>query len=248
MSGEASSRAGIDLPGVQNELAERIIRTGRPVAVVLFSGRPLAITKLDSLAPAILEAWFGGTEAGNGIADVLFGDYNPSGRLTMTFPRNLGQVPVYYNSKNTGRPYDPARPDEKYVSRYLDSPNDPLYPFGFGLSYTTFSYSGLDVKVNGTAVSVTVSVTNTGSRDGEEVVQLYIRDKVGSITRPVKELKGFQKVMIRAGETKTLVFSLTADDLAFYHPDLTKYWEPGEFIAYVGGSSAATLSASFWLK
>jgi beta-glucosidase len=248
MSGEASSRAGIDLPGVQNELAERIIRTGRPVAVVLFSGRPLAITKLDSLAPAILEAWFGGTEAGNGIADVLFGDYNPSGRLTMTFPRNLGQVPVYYNSKNTGRPYDPARPDEKYVSRYLDSPNDPLYPFGFGLSFTTFSYAGLDVKVNGTIVSVTVSVTNTGSRDGEEVVQLYIRDKVGSITRPVKELKGFQKVMIRAGETRTLVFSLTADDLAFYHPDLTKYWEPGEFIAYVGGSSAATLSASFWLK
>ncbi len=248
MCGEASSRSNIDLPGVQNELAEIIINTGKPVAVVLFNGRPLTITKLNTLAPAILESWFGGTQAGNGIADVLFGDYNPSGKLTMTFPRNTGQIPIFYNSKNTGRPYDAKEPDAKYVSRYIDVSNDPLYPFGYGLSYTTFAYSDLTIDTTGNKLTIHVQVTNTGSRDGEEVVQLYVQDKVGSITRPVKELKGFQKVMIEKGETKISTFNLTADDLAFYHPDLSKYWEPGEFVAFVGTNSATSNSKSFWIK
>ncbi|MCX6279981.1 MAG: beta-glucosidase BglX [Bacteroidetes bacterium] len=242
MSGEASSRSSIDLPGVQNELTAEIMKTGKPVAVVLFNGRPLAITKLHSLAPAILETWFGGTEAGNGIADVLMGDVNPSGKLTMTFPQNLGQIPIFYNAKNTGRPYRTTDPNAKYVSRYLDVSNDPLFPFGYGLSYTKFSYSGLETKVDGNKIQITIKVANTGIRDGEEVVQLYIQDKVGSITRPVKELKGFQKVLIKKGETKTLVFNLTLDDLAFYHPDLKKFWEPGEFVVYVGTNSAETIS------
>jgi len=248
MSGEAASRSSIDLPGVQNDLAEAVIKIGKPTAAVLFNGRPLAITRLNLSALAILETWFGGTQAGNGIADVLFGIYNPSGKLTMTFPRNEGQIPVFYNYKNTGRPYNQKDPDAKYVSRYLDISNEPLYPFGFGLSYTTFFYSGIEVNLSGTDIHIKVDVSNTGSRDGEEVVQLYIQDKVGSITRPVKELKGFQKVMIKKGETKKLIFSLKADDLAFYHPDLKKYWEPGEFVAYVGTNSAETISKSFWMK
>ena len=248
MSGEASSRSNIDLPGIQNELAEEVIKVGKPTAVVLFNGRPLAISKLNKIAPAILETWFGGTQAGNGIADVLSGNYNPSGKLTMTFPRNEGQIPIFYNAKNTGRPYHSNDPDAKYVSRYLDCSNDPLYPFGFGLSYTTFGYSDFDVKTDGMKITVTVKVTNTGSRDGEEIVQLYIQDKVGSITRPVKELKGFQKVMIKKGETKNLTFNLIVDDLAFYHPDLKKYWEPGEFVAFIGTNSSETISKSFWLK
>jgi beta-glucosidase len=166
----------------------------------------------------------------------------------MTFPRNEGQIPIFYNHKNTGRPYNPEKPDEKYVSRYLDVSNDPLYPFGFGLSYTTFSYSGLEVNVTGTTINIKVDVSNTGIRDGEEIVQLYIQDKVGSITRPVKELKGFQKVMIKNGETKKLIFSLKPDDLSFYHPDLKKYWEPGEFAAFVGTNSKETISKPFWVK
>ena len=244
MSGEASSRTSIDLPGLQNELAEAIIKTGKPVAVVLFNGRPLAITRLNAMAPAILETWYGGTQAGNGIADVLFGDVNPSGKITMTFPRNEGQIPVFYNAKNTGRPYRASDPDAKYVSRYLDCSNDPLFPFGFGLSYTSFSYSGLAASVNGSQIQVAVKVANTGNIDGEEIVQLYVQDKVGSITRPVKELKGFQKVLLKKGETKSLSFTLTTDDLAFYHPDLKKFWEPGEFVIYVGTNSSETLTQS----
>ena len=248
MSGEASSRSNIDLPGVQNDLAEAIIKTGKPVAVVLFNGRPLAITRLNALAPAILETWFGGTQAGHGIADVLFGDVNPSGKLTMTFPQNEGQVPIFYNSKNTGRPYHVEDPKAKYVSRYLDCSNDPLYPFGYGLSYTTFSYSGLTAAVSGNKIMITVRVANSGNSDGQEVVQLYIRDNVGSITRPVKELKGFQKVLIKKGEARVLTFELTTDDLAFYHPDLKKFWEPGEFTAFIGTNSAETISTTFLLK
>ncbi len=248
MSGEASSRAHIDLPGVQNDLAEAVVKTGKPVAAVLFNGRPLAITRLSAAAPAILETWFGGTQAGNGISDVLFGDFNPSGKLTMTFPRTEGQIPVFYNAKNTGRPYQSSDPGAKYVSRYLDCPNDPLYPFGFGLSYTTFTYSGISAVVSGNKVTITAQVKNAGNRDGEEVVQLYVQDKVGSITRPVKELKGFQKVMIKKGESKSIMFNITTDDLAFYHPDLKKSWEPGEFVAYIGTSSAETLSAPFYIK
>jgi beta-glucosidase len=248
MSGEASSRSLIGLPGVQEELAEAVIRTGKPVAAVLFNGRPLAIPALDSLAPAILEAWAGGTEAGNGIADILFGDVNPSGKITMTFPRNEGQIPIFYNSKSTGRPYDETHPDKKYVSRYVDVPNSPLYPFGFGLSYAAFEYSDLSVEVKGNLVTVKVKVKNTGSRDGKEVAQLYIQDKVGTITRPVKELKGFQKVRINAGETKELTFTLTTDDLAFCHPDLKRYYEPGEFVLYVGTDSERTISQEFYMN
>jgi beta-glucosidase len=242
MSGEAASRTNIDLPGVQNELAEAVLKAGKPTAVVLFNGRPLAISKLNEMAPCILETWFGGTEAGNGIADVLFGKYNPSGKLTMTFPRNVGQVPIFYNAKNTGRPYSSEKPDEKYVSRYIDSSNDPLYPFGHGLSYSDFNYSDLEVTVTDRNVNVSVNVTNTGNFDGEEVVQLYVQDNVGTITRPLKELKGFRKLMIRKGETATVNFSITSDDLAFYHPDLKKYFEPGEFTIFAGTSSAENLS------
>lgn len=247
MSGEAASRTDIGLPGMQDKLAEAVIRAGKPTVVVLFNGRPLTITELDKSAPAILETWFGGTQAGNGIADVLSGDVTPSGKLTMSFPRNTGQIPVYYNSKNTGRPIDPGHPDEKYVSRYLDCPNSPLYPFGHGLSYTTFSYSDIKADVKGDSISISGKVTNTGSRDGEEVVQLYIHDKVGSITRPLKELKGFRKILIRRGETVSVTFILSREDLSFYHPDLKKYWEPGEFNAYIGGSSASIDFISFKL-
>jgi beta-glucosidase len=245
MTGEAASRSDIDLPGIQNQLAEAVIKAGKPTAVGLFNGRPLAISRLNEIAPAILETWFGGTQAGNGIADILFGDVNPSGKITMSFPRNTGQIPVFYNAKNTGRPYSPDHPDEKYVSRYLDCPNSPLYPFGFGLSYTRFSYSGIKAEVRGNTITVSSDVTNTGDRDGEEVVQLYIQDIVGSITRPVKELKGFKKLPIRKGESVTVSFILTTDDLSFYHPDLKKYWEPGIFNAFVGGSSAEVISVSF---
>ncbi|MCB2219553.1 MAG: glycoside hydrolase family 3 C-terminal domain-containing protein [Bacteroidetes bacterium] len=242
MSGEAASRTDIGLPGVQNDLAEAVIKAGKPTTVVLFNGRPLAVTKLDEIAPAILETWFGGTQAGNGIADVLFGDYNPSGKLTMTFPRNVGQVPIYYNHKNTGRPIDPQRPGFKYLSKYIDSSNEPLYSFGYGLSYTTFKYDDFSVKVEADQIKIGVNVANTGDMDGEEVVQLYVQDKVGTITRPVKELKGFQKVMIKKGESKILNFTLIKDDLAFYHPDLSKSFEPGEFVFYVGGNSVETLT------
>ena len=248
MSGEASSRTSIDLPGVQNELAEAIAETGKPVAVALFNGRPLAITRLSKLPVAILETWFGGTQAGNGIADVLFGDVNPSGKLTMTFPQNEGQIPVFYNTKNTGRPYDPTDPAFKYVSRYIDCSNEPLFPFGFGLSYTSFTYSNLETAIEGGKIKITVQVANSGNFDGEEVVQLYIRDKVGTITRPLKELKGFRKVLIKKGEVKTLSFDLTTDDLAFYHPDLKKYWEPGEFVICAGSNSVESITNTVTIK
>ncbi|MCK9203102.1 MAG: beta-glucosidase BglX [Bacteroidales bacterium] len=248
MSGEAASRSGLNLPGVQEELAEMIINTGKPIVVVLFNGRPLTLTRLNEIAPAILESWFGGTQAGNGIADILFGDINPSGKLTMTFPKNVGQIPLFYNSKNTGRPFNPEKPDEKYVSRYLDVDNDPLYPFGYGLSYTSFTYSGLEATLSGDTVNIRAHVTNTGDRDGEEVVQLYVHDKIGAITRPVKELKGFQKILVPKGKTRTITFILTRDDLAFYHPDLKKYWEPGEFIIQIGSNSKETISTSIFLN
>lgn len=242
MSGEASSRSSIGLPGIQEELAMEIVKTGKPVAVVLFNGRPLALTKLASLPIAILETWFGGTEAGNGITDILFGDYNPSGKLTMTFPRSVGQIPIFYNQKNTGRPYIPSDSADHYVSKYLDCPNEPLYPFGFGLSYTTFQYTDLSAVMDGDTIHISVKISNIGNRAGEEVVQLYVRDLVGSITRPVKELKGFQKIMINKGETKMVRFTLTLEELAFYHPNQKKYMEPGEFEFHVGTNSSTTLS------
>jgi beta-glucosidase len=236
MSGEACARAEIGLPGVQEALVLELCKTGKPVVVVLMNGRPLAIPKIAESATAILETWWLGTEAGNAIADVLFGAYNPSGKLPMTFPRSVGQVPVFYNYKNTGRPYDP---NSKWTSKYIDMPNAPQWPFGFGLSYTTFSYQEPKVAVEsgGNLLTVTVSVTNTGKLAGEEVAQLYIRDLVGSVTRPVKELKGFQKIMLQPGETRELKFILTEKDLSFYRRDMTFGTEPGEYEIMVGGNS-----------
>lgn len=242
MSGEAASRTDISLPGVQMELARAVIQTGKPVAVVLFNGRPMAIPELDSIAPAILESWFCGTEAGNAIADILFGDVNPSGKITMSFPRNTGQIPVYYNAKNTGRPVNIKNPDEKYKSRYLDSPNSPLYPFGYGLSYTTFKYS--DVKLdkyvykNNDPINASVEITNTGDYDGEEVVQLYVHDLVGDVTRPLKELKGFRKVMVKKGETVKVSFNLNISELSYYHQDMSFAFDPGDFDLYISPNSS----------
>jgi beta-glucosidase len=249
MSGEAASRTDLSLPGVQHELAKAVIATGKPLAVVLFNGRPLTIPELNKLAPAILVAWFGGTEAGNGIADVLFGDINPSGKLTMTFPLNVGQVPVFYNEKNTGRPINQGNPYEKYRSNYLDSPNSPLWPFGFGLSYTSFSYSEISLNKNSfnsnEQIFASVDITNTGDRDGEEIVQLYIRDLVGDVTRPLKELKGFKKVFIKKGETVTVTFTLLPEELSYYHQDMSYRPDPGDFMIFIGANSADTKHSQF---
>lgn len=249
MSGEAASRTDISLPGVQLELARAIISTGKPVVVVLFNGRPLAIPELDSIAPAILESWIGGTEAGNAIADVLFGDINPSGKLTMTFPGNVGQIPIFYNSKNTGRPINPEMPFEKYKSNYLDSPNTPLYPFGYGLSYTTFTYSNLKINKPGYQkndnIIATVEIQNTGDRDGEEIVQLYIHDLVGDVTRPVKELKGFKKILIKKGETVTVKFEISTSELSYYHQDMSYTLDAGDFELFIGTNSSEVLVTRF---
>lgn len=238
MSGEAAARAELTLPGVQEDLVKALVATGKPVVVVLMNGRPLAIPWLAENAPAILETWWLGTEAGNAIADVLFGDFNPSGKLPMTFPRSVGQVPIFYNEKNTGRPFDP---NSKWTSKYIDAPNAPLYPFGYGLSYTTFSYSPPSVDkttfLPGDPLRVTVTVTNTGAREGEETVQLYVRDLVGSVTRPLRELKGFQKVMLASGASKEVSFTLHEKDLGFFRRDMTFGTEPGEYEIMVGGNS-----------
>lgn len=238
MSGEAAVRGNLSLPGVQEELLKVLISTGKPVVVVLMNGRPLAIPWIAENAPAILETWWLGTQAGPAIADVLFGDYNPSAKLTMTFPRHLGQVPIYYSQKNTGRPYDP---NSKWNTKYLDMPNAPLYPFGFGLSYTTFTYDPMTVSKSlfsmNESLTVSVRVTNSGKREGEEIVQLYVRDLVGSVTRPVKELKGFEKIKLAAGESKNVIFNLSANDLAFHTADMTYAAEPGEFWIMVGPDS-----------
>ncbi len=249
MTGEAASRADIGLPGVQKELVLELIKTGKPVVVVLMNGRPLTFPELADKASAILETWFAGTEGGNAIADVLFGDYNPSGKLPMTFPRSVGQIPLYYCQKNTGRPFDA---NNKYTSKYMDMPNTPQYPFGFGLSYTSFSYENLKVDKPTWGfkdkITVSVTLTNTGNRDGEEVAQLYVRDLVGSLTRPLKELKGFKKVFLKKGESQTLTFTLTADDVAFYHPNLEKKAEAGDFDIMVGGSSDVVKTVRVTLK
>jgi beta-glucosidase len=250
LSGEASCRTDIGLPGRQLELLKTLLKTGKPVVLVLMSGRPLTMEFEAANVPAILEAWHGGIEAGNAVANVLYGKHNPSGKLTMTFPVNVGQIPIYYNHKNTGRPYVGDRND-KYKSFYLDVENAPLYPFGYGLSYTTFDYSDLKsdkqkLPMNGT-LNISVTITNSGKYDGSEVAQLYIRDMVGSITRPVKELKGFQKIFLKAGESRTLTFSLTSADLAFYNSDLQLKAEPGDFKVFVGTNSASCLETSFEL-
>ena len=251
MSGEAASRADITLPGKQLELLKALKATGKPLVLVLMNGRPLALQWEDQNADAILETWFAGTQAGNAIADVLFGNYNPSGKLPVTFPQVVGQVPIYYSQKNTGRPYGGELLD-KYKSRYMDVSNEPLYPFGYGLSYTNFRYAQPRISKNtitpGETLEVQVEVTNTGQMDGEEVVQLYIQDLVGSITRPVKELKGFEKIALKKGETKTVTFSITADDLKFYNNDLEYVYEPGDFKVYVGPNSRDVQELSFTLK
>jgi len=252
MSGEASSRSDISLPENQKELLEALLATGKPVVMVLFTGRPLTISWEKANVPAILNVWFAGSEAGNAIADVLLGKVNPSGKLSSTFPQNVGQIPLYYNHKNTGRPLDEGKWFSKFRSNYLDVSNDPLFPFGFGLSYTTFNYKNLkfsdsSLTANG-QLKVSVEVTNSGNYDGAEVVQLYIRDMVGSVTRPVKELKGFQKVFLKKGETRTVEFTLTEKDLRFYNSDLKLVSEPGDFKVFVGTSSANTLEAGFVLK
>ncbi len=237
-SGEAASCSDIGLPETQKRLLKALIETNKPVVLVLINGRPLTLEWEDKHVDAILEAWAPGTEAGNAIADVLFGDYNPSGKLTMSFPRNAGQIPVYYNHKNTGRPFDERN---KFTSKYLDVPNDPLYPFGYGLSYTTFEYgepsvSNTNIKGDDT-LTVKTTITNTGKFAGEEVVQLYIQDPVASISRPVKELKGFRKINLQPGETKEITFTVTTEDLKFYNADLKYVREPGDFIIYVGPNS-----------
>jgi beta-glucosidase len=241
MSGESSSRSNINLPANQQRLLKALLATGKPVVMVLFTGRPLALKWEDEHIPAILNVWFGGTEAGDAIADVIFGDVNPSGKLSATFPQNLGQVPLFYNHKNTGRPLPEGAWFTKFRSNYLDVSNDPLYPFGYGLSYTTFTYGDLQVNSNALkeneSLSVSVPVTNAGNVKGKEVVQLYIRDLVGSVTRPVKELKGFQKIELQPGETKNVTFKVTTDDLKFYNYDLVYDWEPGNFEIMAGGNS-----------
>jgi beta-glucosidase len=241
MTGESSSRSNISIPESQQELLKALVKTGKPVVLVLFTGRPLALKWENENVPAILNVWYGGSEAGYAIADVLFGDVNPSGKLTTTFPQNVGQVPIYYAHKNTGRPLAEGKWFEKFRSNYLDVSNAPLYPFGYGLSYTSFSYG--DVKTStvslkgNQSLTATVTVTNTGKYAGKEVVQLYIRDVVGSVTRPVKELKGFQKIELKAGESKNVSFSITPEDLKFYNYDLKYDWEPGEFEIMIGSNS-----------
>jgi beta-glucosidase len=251
MSGEARSRAYLDLPGRQMDLVRAVANLGRPTVAVLMNGRPLVLNELSETVPALLETWFLGTQAGNAIADVLFGDYNPSGKLPISFPYAVGQIPVYYNHMNTGRPYEPGGPTA-FVSKYSDIPNEPLYPFGYGLSYTTFKYSDLSLakeKVRpGEPLEVRVKVTNTGSREGAEVVQLYVRDLVASVVRPVKELKGFRKIELNAGETREVVFALSSDDLKFYDREMKYTVEPGEFSVFVGGNSRDVLEKRFVLE
>jgi len=250
MTGEAASRTSLRLPGNQEKLLRALQATGKPVVLVLMNGRPLAIEWADANLDAILEAWYPGTMGGHAIADVLFGDYNPSGKLPVTFPRTVGQVPIYYNMKNTGRPYDPDD-DNKYVSRYLATPNDPLYPFGYGLSYTRFEYSGVTLDTAAIrpdeSLTASVTVTNVGEYAGEEVVQLYVRDLVGSVTRPVRQLAAFQKIRLDKGERRKVSFTVSEADLAFYRQDMTWGAEPGEFRLYIGTSSQDVSEAAFTL-
>ena len=253
MSGESSSRADISLPCVQKELLKALVATGKPVVLLNFSGRPTVMSWEAENVPAILNVWFGGSETGDAICDVLFGEKSPSGHLTMTMPKALGQIPIYYNHLNTGRPVpEGAKEYRKYQSNYIDVRNDPLYPFGFGLSYTTFEYgiprlSGTTMNVGG-KLSLTVNVRNTGKYDADEVVQLYIRDLAASISRPVKELKGFERISLKAGESRDVTFDIDTDMLKFYNSDLQLVAEPGDFEVMVGGNSRDVQSLKFTLQ
>jgi beta-glucosidase len=246
MSGEAASRASIGLPGVQQQLLEAVAATGTPVVLVLMNGRPLIFEWAAEHVPAIVETWFLGVEAGNATADVLFGDVNPSGKLPVTFPRALGQVPVYYNHRNTGRP---MQPQNKFSSKYIDVPNEPRYPFGFGLSYTTFAYRDLRLSTARARVSdtvtATVTVANTGTREGTEVVQLYVHDEVASVSRPVRELKAFQRVTLKPNESRAITLRVAVKDLWFIGLDMKPVVEPGTFRVFVGPNSAEGLEATF---
>jgi len=250
MSGEAKSRSNIHLPGKQEELIQAILATGKPVVVMINAGRPLIFNWTADHVPAILYTWWLGTEAGDAMADLLFGDYNPSGKLPVSFPRSEGQIPVYYNHFNTGRP-SKSDDDLNYVSAYTDLPNDPKFPFGYGLSYTSFSYSEISLSGNsfkaGDSLAVSVTLTNTGKFDGKETVQLYIRDLVGSVVRPVKELKGYQQVVLKAGEAKKISFVITTDMLRFYNDKLEYGFEPGDFKIFIGGNSRDVKEAAFSL-
>lgn len=253
MSGEASSRTDIGIPQAQQDLLKALLQTGKPVVLLLFAGRPMTLVWEQEHVPAILNLWFGGTETGHAAADVLFGDVNPSGKLPSTFPRHVGQIPLYYNHKNTGRPLPEGAWFQKFRSNYLDIPNDPLYPFGFGLSYTNFGYTTPLVSNTSpkgqTKITVSTTVTNTGTMAGREVVQLYIRDKVGSITRPVKELKAFRKITLAPGEKQTVSFEISTEDLKFHDNNLRYDWEAGTFDLMIGGNSRDVKSVSInWSK
>ena len=251
MSGESSCRTNLEMTDTQRILLQELLKTGKPVVLVLFTGRPLVLNWEQANVPAILNVWFAGSEAGFAIGDVLFGDVNPSGKLTTTFPKSVGQIPLFYNHKNTGRPLADGAWFQKFRSNYIDIDNEPLYPFGFGLSYTTFSYS--DVALDKTSMTdkgeltATVTVTNTGKRDGAEVVQLYIRDLVGSVTRPVKELKGFEKIFLKAGESKKVSFKITPELLKFYNYNLDFVCESGNFEVMIGRNSRDVKKATFTL-
>lgn len=252
MSGESSSRTNLNLPDVQHTLLEALLKTGKPVVLVLFTGRPLVLNWEQEHVPAILNVWFGGSEAGPAIGDVLFGAVNPGGKLTMTFPKSVGQIPLYYAHKNTGRPLKEGKWFEKFRSNYLDVDNDALYPFGYGLSYTTFRFS--DITLDRSSIEMdnelvaSVTVTNTGDRAGSEVVQLYIRDLVGSITRPVKELKGFEKIYLQPNESRTVRFTIAPEMLKFYNADLKFVAEPGDFDVMIGPDSRNVKTARFTLR
>lgn len=252
MSGESSSRTNLNLPDVQHTLLEALLKTGKPVVLVLFTGRPLVLNWEQEHVPAILNVWFGGSEAGPAIGDVLFGAVNPGGKLTMTFPKSIGQIPLYYAHKNTGRPLKEGKWFEKFRSNYLDVDNDALYPFGYGLSYTTFRFS--DITLNRSSIGMdnelvaSVTVTNTGDRAGSEVVQLYIRDLVGSVTRPVKELKGFEKIYLQPNESRTVRFTIAPEMLKFYNADLKFVAEPGDFDVMIGPDSRNVKTARFTLR
>jgi beta-glucosidase len=251
MAHEASSRTDLVLPQSQRDLIAALKATGKPLVLVLMNGRPLALVKENQQADALLEAWYSGTEGGNAVADILFGDYNPSGKLPMSFPRSVGQIPTYYSHLNTGRPYNPEKPN-KYTSRYFDEANGPLFPFGYGLSYTTFSVS--DVKMSAPSmkadgkVEASVEVKNTGDREGETVVQMYLQDVTASMSRPVKELKGFKKVSLKPGETQTVSFPIDVEALKFWNAQMKHVAEPGKFNVFIGLDSARVKQSEFELK
>jgi beta-glucosidase len=251
MSGEAKSRSSIHLPGVQEQLVQEMTALGKPVIVLISAGRPLIFNWIADNVPAIVYTWWLGTEAGNAIADVLSGDYNPSAKLPMTFPRSEGQIPIYYNYFSTGRPFKQDN-DNNYVTAYKDLQNSPRYPFGYGLSYTRFEYGRVKLSADTISqtqqLSASIQVSNTGSYEGEEVVQLYIQDVTASLVRPVRELKAFQKIKLAPGESREVTFVITKKELSFYLEDLRFIAEPGQFNVFIGGSSLAAEKASFYLR